>query len=459
MDNNLKEMIKRCEDICDLLKDYEVSDITSDTKLTESFRFGLIKFGIYLSDLDGAISEEEMNCIRDNIGSCPAKEEIAALKHREKLNPDEYGKEVPLVLKYCVLADAKKLISDDPYKNQKGQIIADTYRLFGQTMMACSEDSSERASRKMTLFCDRMDNFLDEFGVRYLNSDKLYPVKAPSTRPEADPEELEKLLESFNSLVGLDSVKNEVNSLVNLIKVQNMRKEKNMKFSDVSKHMVFSGNPGTGKTTVARTLADIYRNLGVLSKGQLIEVDRSGLVKGYVGQTAIKTKEVIDSALGGILFIDEAYSLTVNKGSGDFGQEAVDTLLKGMEDNRDDLIVIVAGYPDLMEEFLCSNPGLKSRFNKFIDFEDYTAEQLVMILESMCKKQDYKLSKEAKEYSLSFFEERCNAHLENFANARDARNYMEKAISNHAGRVVDIKDVNEEILSTIEKVDVENIVL
>ena len=460
MENNLEQMIKHCEDICELLTDYEISDITEESRVTETFRFGLIKFGIYISDVDGVVTDEELACIKENLGSCPDASEIAELKAREKLNVKEYGSEIPLILKYSVLADAKKLIKDDPYRNQKGQIITDTYRLFGQTMMACQADPSEKAARKMTVFLERMDNFLTEFGVKCTNAERLYPVKSVVNKTaECNPEELEKLLESFNSLVGLDAVKKEVNSLVNLLKVQKMREAKNMKFSDVSKHMVFSGNPGTGKTTVARTLADIYRNLGVLSKGQLIEVDRSGLVKGYIGQTAIKVQEVVESALGGILFIDEAYSLTVGKGEGDFGQEAVDTLLKAMEDNRDNLIVIVAGYPDLMDEFLSSNPGLKSRFNKFIMFDDYTPEQLLKILESQCKKQDYKLSEDARKCAFEFFTKRCEAQIENFANARDVRNYLEKAISNHATRVVTVENATEECLSTIELADVEIIEL
>jgi len=223
--------------------------------------------------------------------------------------------------------------------------------------------------------------------------------------------------------------------------------------SDVSKHMVFSGNPGTGKTTVARMLAEIYKYMGVLKKGQLIEVDRSGLVKGYIGQTATRTQEVIEEALGGILFIDEAYALTVNKGEGDFGQEAVDTLLKAMEDYRDELIVIVAGYTDLMDEFLSSNPGLKSRFSNYIVFEDYTADEMFQILEGMLKKQQYKLSDNAKIKAKEILNNLVLNKSENFANARDVRNFMEKAISNHAMRVVNIAEADELILSTIEAED------
>lgn len=190
-----------------------------------------------------------------------------------------------------------------------------------------------------------------------------------------------------------------------------------------------------------------------------MEVDRSGLVCGYIGQTATKTAEVIESALGGVLFIDEAYTLTNGKGQGDFGQEAVDTLLKGMEDHRDDLVVIVAGYTELMEEFLDSNPGLRSRFNKFINFEDYTAEEEVEILINNCKKQEYMLSRDALEEARRFFTERVANKPEGYANARDVRNYLEKAISNQATRIVGLKDVDKNILAMLEKEDLVGIEL
>ena len=246
--------------------------------------------------------------------------------------------------------------------------------------------------------------------------------------------------------------------MVNLIKVQQMRAELGMKTADIAKHMVFLGNPGTGKTTVARKLAGIYRCLGVLRKGQLVEVDRSGLVRGYIGQTATRTQEVIEEALGGVLFIDEAYALNVNKGQGDFGQEAVDTLLKAMEDHRDDLVVIVAGYTDLMEQFLDSNPGLRSRFSNTIMFDDYSADELMAILQLNLKKSEYKLSGAAEKLAREMIERRVANKPENFANARDVRNFMERAIANHAVRVAKLPSAKDSkrILGTIKPEDLED---
>jgi stage V sporulation protein K len=267
------------------------------------------------------------------------------------------------------------------------------------------------------------------------------------------PRTLEDLLEELNSLIGLERVKNEVKQLVNYLKVQQLRRTKGMSTLPISRHIVFYGNPGTGKTTVARLLAQIYKTLEILTKGHLLETDRAGLVAGYVGQTALKVKEVVNKALGGILFIDEAYSLN-SGGERDFGQEAIETLLKMMEDHRHDLVVVVAGYTMKMDEFLSSNPGLRSRFNKFIYFEDYTAEQLKEIFKSFCKKADFKLTPDAEEKLLNVFQLLTTFRDESFGNARLARNLFEATISNQANRIVSLPEINEEILSTFETTDI-----
>lgn len=281
------------------------------------------------------------------------------------------------------------------------------------------------------------------------------PVVQPKVKTEEKEKTLEELMEELDSLVGLDAVKQDLTNLINLIKVRKMREERGMKQPDITLHLVFSGNPGTGKTTVARLLAKIYKALGVVSGGQLVEVDRSDLVVGYIGQTAIKTAEVVDSAIGGILFIDEAYTLTAGKDEKDFGKEALDTLLKRMEDNRDNLIVIVAGYTDLMEEFIDSNPGLRSRFNKNIFFKDYTGDELYKIFESMCKKQEYSPDTETAQYIQKYLDARAKAHEENFANAREVRNYLERCIERQASRIVTIKEVSDNQLKTLTLADCE----
>ena len=248
---------------------------------------------------------------------------------------------------------------------------------------------------------------------------------------EKDSETIEDVMKEFNALIGLETVKEEISDLVFIVQNQQRRKAQGLKVPSLSLHLVFMGNPGTGKTTVARLIARIYKCLGLLSKGQLIETDRSGLVAGYVGQTAIKTQEVINSALGGVLFIDEAYTLS-NGGDNDFGQEAIDTLLKAMEDRRDDLVVIVAGYDDLMDEFVHSNPGLESRFNRYIHFRDYTAEQLLDIFEGLCKKNQYKLSEEAKKVLIDHL---ATVNVGEIGNGRGVRNIFEKVVTQQARRV------------------------
>lgn len=266
----------------------------------------------------------------------------------------------------------------------------------------------------------------------------------PKAEEQQPPEDIQTLKKELNEYIGLNSVKKEVESLINLVTVQSLRKQNDLPVEDLSLHMVFSGNPGTGKTMIARLMSRIYRSLGILSKGQLVEVDRSGLVAGYVGQTAIKTSEVIESAKGGVLFIDEAYSLT-NRGGNDYGQEAVDTLLKAMEDHREDLIVIVAGYTELMEEFVHSNPGLESRFNRFLHFPDYTVQEMMNIFEMRCQKSGYQLAEDAKDLLRSLLA-LFSLDVKGFGNARGVRNLFERAVSAQANRLAKQENITRDAL-------------
>lgn len=280
-----------------------------------------------------------------------------------------------------------------------------------------------------------------------------------ATAVDVDEINIGNLLAELNSLIGMESVKHEINNLVNLLKICKIRQEKGLQLPPTTNHMVFLGNPGTGKTTVARILSKIYKGLGILSKGHLVEVDRSGLVAGYMGQTAEKVMEVVEEAKGGILFIDEAYALSSNKQDGDFGQEAIDILNKAMEDYRDDLIVIAAGYHDEMQDFLDANPGLRSRFNRTIRFPDYTAEELVVIMTNRATKLDYHFSEEALDFVKRKFEKTLQFPPNNFGNARSVRNYLDRVINNQANRLVVETDYDEEELTTLSLKDVENVVL
>lgn len=273
----------------------------------------------------------------------------------------------------------------------------------------------------------------------------------PEEKEEIPPKEkIEDLLAELDSYVGMDAIKTEVRSLINMVQVYKLRREHDLPTTDMSLHMVFSGNPGTGKTTVARIMSRIYHSLDILSKGQLVEVDRSGLVAGYVGQTALKTQKVIEKAMGGVLFIDEAYALN-GKSENDFGQEAIDTILKAMEDHRDDLVVIVAGYTELMDRFIHSNPGLESRFNRFLLFEDYTPEEMFEIFKMRCGK-GYVLAPEAEPLVRDYIAE--ESADPSFGNARGVRNLFEHILVAQNNRLAKLPTVTREDLMTITPDDV-----
>lgn len=260
-------------------------------------------------------------------------------------------------------------------------------------------------------------------------------------------------LDALESLIGLTSVKEEVVSLVNFIKLNKKRAEQGLPVTQIAYHCVFTGNPGTGKTTVARLLAGIFKELGVLRNGQLIETDRSGLVAEYIGQTAVKTNKIIDSALDGVLFIDEAYTLAQG-GSQDYGHEAIATLLKRMEDDRDRLIVILAGYGSEMKTFVESNPGLRSRFNRYINFPDYTPKELLEIFLKYLNKQQYVLSESALTQTTDFLTKEVGEGKNDFGNARFVRNFFEKVITQQANRLANIENCDKDMLKRIEEEDI-----
>lgn len=264
---------------------------------------------------------------------------------------------------------------------------------------------------------------------------------------------LEESMEQLNSLIGLENVKEQITDLINFNRIQNLRSENGLKKADKTLHLALLGNPGTAKTTVARIIGRMYKSIGLLSKGHFIEAGRTDMIAEYQGQTAIKVKRLVNKAKGGVLFIDEAYSITENDHTDSYGRECLTELTKALEDYRDDLCVIVAGYSEPMEKFFMSNPGLKSRFNTFIEFKDYDAQELLDILKLFCKKNDYKLSREAEEKISEHLREKVNAKEENFANGRLARNIFDKLTMNHAKRVISSPNLSKEDLSLITAED------
>lgn len=448
---------------------------TSRKTTYDFYRSGMLRLLTYLAMVNGECSNSELQYINECLGYNYTDKDVKLLI-KNTTDFEAIGDEVPVFMKVVVNADNLRLKRNIPHGEATCLTVYSFFEMIGRDFLCCNELVDEEADARFDRILQNMRSYYEANDEEYRRSVKAVGEAAPDMQASSisndakaaskdlkdaaeDIGTIEELMEELHSLVGLEKVKKDVDSLVNLVKVMKMREERGMKEVDVSLHLVFSGNPGTGKTTVARLLSKLYCKIGVLSKGHLVEVDRSGLVSGYVGQTAIKTKEQIEKALGGVLFIDEAYALTAKKDGNDFGIEAVETLLKGMEDNRDDLAVIVAGYPDLMDEFLASNPGLKSRFNKFIYFDDYKPEELHEIFKSQCKRNGYEADDEALSYVKSFMEERYINRDENYANARDVRNFFEKAVVEHANRIASIESPSDEDLATFKLVDVSGIEL
>ena len=294
------------------------------------------------------------------------------------------------------------------------------------------------------------ENGLEIYSGEWSNGHQAEAVFQKQYDGNVESNELKMYMDQLNSLIGLMEVKKELNSLINFVKLQRLRKQKGLNIPTISLHMVFTGNPGTGKTTVARLMSKILFELGYLSKGHVVETNRAGMVAGYLGQTALKTEEVVKQSLGGVLFIDEAYTLASDD---EYGQEAIDTLLKLMEDYRENLVVIVAGYPALMEKFIASNPGLASRFNKYIEFHDYSKEELYQIFEYICSVSSYRIDAEGEQALKEYLEKIVSNKDETFGNARTIRNIFEQSIAFQANRVMSMEQMPEE-LSLLVKADI-----
>ncbi|MCD8220296.1 MAG: AAA family ATPase [Ruminococcus sp.] len=453
--------------------------ISGSTMSVSSYAdFAYFKYLLFLANLDHVITEEEITFLNRCLYQSISEPMVKSLLQQYTISFSSVQSTLLSLLAALVQADYR---SDNHTDGSVSLLLLETLEQMGK-QFAITTAGEVGAQQNLTI--QTMIQQLSRYWNASMQERKRVDRSRAATVPEdlaagkppvplskepvitdadvtdAPTETLEELMEHLHALTGLQAVKEELDRLIHLLKIRAIRQQRGLPLPQIAMHMVFSGNPGTGKTTVARLLAKIYARLGVLKKGHLVEADRTALVSGYVGQTAIKTKKVIDQARGGVLFLDEAYTLTSGATNHDFGMEAVQTILKEMEDNRDDLIVIAAGYPEEMEQFLDANPGLRSRFRQVIFFSDYTPDELYAIFSDLCEGYCLTVDPDAQAYVKSYFSTRSQTTAKSFANARDVRNFFEFALTNQANRLVKIGDsLSDAQLLTLTLEDVTDIVL
>lgn len=470
MDKSLRKNLEALYELCDKAESLPMSAKSSYGSYRQALKTeleGVMGHLLLQTDIDEKETVEfARDCLDYRITAADMKR--LPVNYPMKSNLKRYTLEL---LEFFITLDNRMRDNDSDYKTSVAHFLyLLVFQVLSELLRSLTKVSDQAIDTADTLLKNMQRHVIQEVKFSVSPSELTLKDRMKNLRHQDDDDDdedeeasveqapevtetLEELLAQLQGLTGLSAVKKDVNSMINMLKIQQIRQQRGMKSAPMSLHMVFYGNPGTGKTTVARLIAKIYYRLGVLSKGHLIETDRAGLVGSYVGHTALKVKKVVKQALGGILFIDEAYTLTRNQSGNDFGQEAVDTLLKCMEDRRSDLIVIVAGYPELMTQFIASNPGLQSRFNKYINFVDYRPDELLAIFESMCQQQGYQLSEKAKAFAGNYFVRLYENRDENFANGRDVRNYFEKAIARQANRLAQRSNWTNEQLARIEVSD------